>query len=188
LKKSPDSFLKLFTVILILLISTFHLSAGELNEVENSPGFWLNLGLGKSHFGPTLNTSMSYGFNKNLLILRYLSADEFRFNVEGHYDEPALRVREIGLLYGKYILEKGVRLSLSAGVSYVHGVDRGNHLQFKEYERVNISAFGIPAELNVQAEISRYFGFGFTAFGNFNNQKSFYGGSIKLIFGKLGRN
>ena len=172
-------------ILFFCMVSVVQLYAGDVKQSSGDHNFWLSLGIGKSYFGPTFNTSISYTFNNSLVTLRYLKADEFRFNVEGHYDEPALKIREVGMLYGMFNLEKHVRLSLSVGIGYINGVDRGGLLQYHDYKKIQISTIGIPAELNIQAEFSRNFGIGFTAFGNFNKQNFFYGGIIKILLGKF---
>ncbi|MEK9138620.1 MAG: fibronectin type III domain-containing protein, partial [Bacteroidota bacterium] len=89
-----------------------------VQEDEKSSA-WLSLGVGASYFGLTFGASFSYNYHNNVFTLRYLKADEFQFNVQGDYDNPALRFREIGFLYGRVHREDYLVLSLSVGMSLI---------------------------------------------------------------------
>jgi hypothetical protein len=153
--------------------------------IYNKDIFLMKLGIGKSFAGPTFGFGLNYGKNKNLFSIRYLKGDEFRFNVEGHYDSPALEIIEVGILYGRYYRDKNVLISLSGGISIVNGVERGKLISGKEYETIEISTFGLPIEAQFIMSFSNYFGVGVSVFANVNNQKSFVGGMIGIQLGQL---
>jgi photosystem II stability/assembly factor-like uncharacterized protein len=148
------------------------------------PSGWIILGVGSSHFGPALYMNFSYSYKNNIFTMRYLKADEFRFNVEGHYDQPALSCKEFGILYGRSYRKNNIILSLSAGVGYIKGIDRGKHIEYKEYEKVDISTFGMPFEAGFRFEFG-FFGIGGSWYGNLNSKKSFSGGLFEISIGVL---
>ena len=154
-------------------------SIGQTVEEDEKSSAWLSLGVGASYFGLTFGESFSYNYHNNVFTLRYLKADEFQFNVEGDYDNPALRFREIGFLYGRVHREDYLVLSLSVGMSLINGVDRGKQINYREYERRDISGYGIPFEAKFRFEIGRI-GVGGSWFGNINLKKSFSGAMLEM--------
>jgi hypothetical protein len=144
--------------------------------------YWATLGIGSSRFGPCIFFSLSHANKSNLFTLWYLTADEFRFNVEGHYDEPAQRLREVGFLYGRPYRKQALVLSLSAGLGYVSAVDRGKLIARNDYERVNISTLALPFEATFRFEFG-FIGIGGSWYGNINPKRSNSGGVFQLSLG-----
>jgi hypothetical protein len=156
------------------------------NKTIYNQGYWLSLGIGKNYFGPTLNFSFSYSFDNNIFTVKYLKANEFTFSPGGYdFDEPRLKLEEIGALYGKTYREGYILLSLSGGISYVYGINRGIQIQPKEFEKIKISTLGIPLEANFRIEINSFLGIGASCFGNLNNQKTYLGGMVQIYIGKF---
>jgi len=156
------------------------------NKTINNSGFWFNLGLGKNYFGPALNFSLSYSYDNNIFTIKYLKANEFTFSPGGYdFDEPLLKLEEIGALYGKTYREGYILLSLSGGISYVYGINRGKSIQPKVFEKIKISTLGIPFEANFRIEINSFLGVGASCFGNLNNQKNYIGGMVHIYLGKF---
>jgi photosystem II stability/assembly factor-like uncharacterized protein len=145
---------------------------------------WISFGLGSSYFGPALYINLSYLYNNNVFTMRYLKADEFRFNIEGHHDEPALSCSEFGILYGRSFIKDNLVLSLSAGVGYIKGIDRGDQIESKKYKRIDISTIGMPFEASFRFEFG-FFGVGGSWYGNLNSKKSFSGGLFEISIGIL---
>jgi hypothetical protein len=162
----------------IVLIVCFFACSGTL--VRNSA--WFGLGLGSNYFGPTFSFNISYARNNNIFTLRYLKADEFQFNVEGHYDQPTLAFKEVGLLYGRCFKKGPLALSISAGIGYVNAADRGTHIQYDDYQRVEISTFGVPFEAGFRFEFG-FVGIGGSWYGNINPDRSTFGAMVQASFG-----
>ncbi len=173
----------------ILLLGCFALCVAHSRAQEDTKNtavdhkaYWATLGIGTSRFGPCVFISLCYADRSNLLTLRYLTADEFRFSVEGNYDEPAQRLREVDFLYGRSYRNQALVLSLSAGVGYVSAVDRGKLIAYKDYERVNISTLALPFEATFRFEFG-FLGFGGSWYGNINPKRSNSGGVFQLSLG-----
>jgi hypothetical protein len=156
------------------------------NKTIYNQGYWLSLGIGKNYFGPALNFSLSYSYDNNVFTVKFIKANEFTFSPGGYdFNEPLLKLEEIGALYGKIYREGYILLSLSGGISYVYGINRGKQIQSKEYEKIKISTLGIPFEANFRIEINSFLGIGASCFGNLNNQKTYLGGMVQIYIGKF---
>jgi hypothetical protein len=173
----------------ILVLSYLFLSAAASEAQDNTAvtsgyreAYWATFGIGSSRFGPCIFFSLSYGNKSNLFTLRYLTADEFKFNIEGHYDEPAQRLREVGFLYGRPYRKQALVLSLSAGLGYVKAVDRGKMISFNDYERVDISTLCLPFEATCRFEVG-FIGIGGCWYGNINPKRSNSGAVFQLSLG-----
>lgn len=145
--------------------------------------YWLTAGIGKTYFGLTYGLKFSYAFSANVITLRYLSASELVFNVDGRYNEPKLEMREVALLFGKSIKDDVLVISLHAGIGYINAVDRKTIIFEEKYERINISKVGIALEANIRMELTSNLGLGISCFGNINNTKTYLGGMIEIHFG-----
>lgn len=176
-------------LICFLLVALTNLHAQQKDSSDyffRNSSAWLNLGLGKSYFGPTLNFGVSYAYKNNIFSIRYLKADEFKFSAGGsNFDNPSLGLKELGFLYGLSYRNGLAFLSASAGIAYVEGTDRGKEITSKNFEPVNISTVGLPFELDCRMEFTNYIGLGFSFYGDINSEKNYYGGMIKIIFGKF---
>jgi hypothetical protein len=173
----------------ILVLGYLFLSAVASQAQDNNAdasvyreAYWATFGIGTSRSGPCIFFSLSYANKSNLFTLRYLTADEFRFNVAGRYDEPAQRLREVGFLYGRPYRNQALVLSLSAGLGYVEAVDRGRMISFNDYERVDISTLCLPFEATFRFEVG-LFGIGGSWYGNVNPKRSNSGGVLQLSLG-----
>jgi len=166
----------------VIFVTALQAQDDTKNTDVHQTAYWITLGVGSSHFGPCLYFSLSYAHKNNIFTVRYLKADEFRFNVEGHYDQPGLTLKELGILYGRSYRKSALVLSLSAGIGYVKGVDRGDHIQYKDYERVDISTFGVPFEATFRFELG-IVGIGGSWYGNVNPERINSGGIVQLSIG-----
>ena len=174
--------------IITLCLFAVPLSANDstenkLNDTRAQPGIYASFGLGGNHFGVTLGAGLSYVHNNNIFSLRYLSADEFRFNVDGVYDEPARTMNEIGLLYGRYMFKSNGQLSIAAGLGLFNGIDRGEQIDFHDYQKLDINTLGLAIEGRFLLIFTRYSAAGFAVFGNVNPKKTFIGAMIEIHLG-----
>ena len=95
----------------------------------------------------TIYLNASYIANNNLLTVRFWSASEFQLGFgEDNSEKPNLSCSEIGVLYGRTYSRNILTLSLSAGLAYVDGIDRGNLIQDHQYEQKTISTLGYNLE------------------------------------------
>lgn len=144
--------------------------------------YWLNAGIGKCYFGPTLKIGMSYEYNQNIFSFRYLKADEFQFSAGG---DPPLKFYEIAVLYGYPYRVHNMTISLLAGIGYINGIERGMLIQNKLYESIKISQLSIPIETYFKIEPFKYFSLGITGFGNINSKRSFFGAMLEISMGNF---
>jgi hypothetical protein len=168
-----------------LSLPPFHLQAGENDSTMDTFHLagWVSAGLGGCYFGATGYASLSFAVDRNIFSVRYIGAGEINFNPGGaNYDRPQLNVGEMGILYGRSYRQDFVLMSFSGGVGYISGVDRGKKITEKVYERVEISAIGIPFEAKIRFELA-FVGIGFTWFGNINSQKIVSGGLLEISLG-----
>jgi hypothetical protein len=157
----------------------------QRDTVQHSEG-WVSVGIGGSHFGPSLYVGITYRCDNNLFTLRYFKSDEFAFNVDGVYDKPFLTCKEFGILYGMSYIKANSLLSFSAGIGYVSGTDRGNKTNdYHQFEPINISTLGIPFEAIFQIKVLGPIGIGGAWFGNINSTKSYTGFIFKISIGVL---
>lgn len=180
--------MKLYIIICFSFFLLCNIYAQEYNSESEDQKFcyWISLGIGRSYFGPTLESSVSFAYKKNIFTIRYLKADEFRFNPGGaDYDEPPLSFKEISMLFGRDYREKFVVLSLSAGIGYLRGIDRGRLIEYNNYEKINIASLGFSFEIKFRIEITDNIGIGGGWFGNLNSKKILSGGILELSLGKF---
>jgi hypothetical protein len=151
------------------------------NDTQHTGG-WASLGIRSCHYGLAFSGGFSYAYNENVFTLQYLKADEFRFNVEGNYDEPALSIREIDFLYGRSLKKEYIVLSLSGGVGViVKGTDRGKPINYRVYEKISMGTFGIPLMAEFRIEITDNMGIGGSCFGDINPRTTFLPACLKYI-------
>lgn len=179
--------MKLKLPMLSLFISSIILWNGQAegngmdNDDHHSAG-WATIGIGSCYFGPTVLLGLTYAYDDNLFTFRYLHGDEVSFNVEGNYDEPALRCNEIGILYGRSFRKESLILSLSAGIGMMQGTDRGKQITYHHFEEKNISSVGIPFETKVRIELG-FAAFGGSWFGNLNARRTISGVMLEISIG-----
>ena len=90
-----------------------------------------------------------------------------------------MEIKEYGLLYGRTFHKDILELSLSAGVGYVDGIDRGRLIQDKEYVQTKISTIGIPLEARFRFDLT-FIGFGGAWYGNINHEKNLSAAILEL--------
>ena len=179
---------KLVLISILLFNSHGEIFAGQFEDFDNLDGhrgYWIGFGLGGNYFGPSVSGNFNLAINENIFSVRYTKSDEFQFNVEGHYDEPAKKLKEFALLYGRYLKKNNFVLTFSAGISYLNGVNRGRNIQFKEFEKVNISTFGVPLEMEMLFGFSKNIGISLFFYSNLNKDKIFGGVVFKLNAGSF---
>jgi len=156
--------------------------SSEQTTAERIPFAWVSAGIGDCYVGITSYYSISIAYKANIITLRYIESKEsyLNFNVGGYiYDNPEVSIRERGILYGRFYRKEFLVLSLSAGVGFISGVDRGKKLRENQFEQIDISTYGIPIEAKFRLEIG-FVGIGGGWFGNLNNKKFISGGMVEI--------
>ena len=124
----------LFIPVGLLVISAASLRAqfDTIAVPAYQRAYWATLGIGTSRFGPCGFLGLWHASKSNVFSFRYLTADEFQLNIEGHYAQPDLSLREVDVLYGRAYGEQALVLSISLGLGYVWTVTRGRLVKMKE--------------------------------------------------------
>jgi hypothetical protein len=175
-------------VILYLAINVSSANFSDENKIEQNrsqPSIYTSFGIGGNYFGFTFGAELSYAQSNNIFSIRYLSANELRFNVDGVYDEPALSMKEIGLLYGRYMSKDNGQISIAAGLGLLNGIYRGYQIDFHGYKKLEIHTLGLSFEGRFFLIFSKYSGMGFVIFGNLNPRKTFVGAMIEVHLGSF---
>jgi len=177
-----------FFAILVNLITLTDTLNAQVDDTDKTR-MWVSIGLGKYGGDAAYKLSVSQSWKNHLLACRIIKSEEIRFNVEGHYDKPQRNAKGVAIMYGRFYRrhsgKQAGQLSLTAGVSYVNGIYRGNQLQYDYFEEKKISTISFALEGNFRLEFGKYFGIGFAAFSDMNRQKSYFGGAIELQLGKF---
>ena len=163
---------------LLTLIQSTSAQEVQSNKVENS--FWFTLGTGYSapiNSTPVLYTSFNYNYKKNLFSLRYLMNWELPIVFE---PRPLELINDIGLLYGRLFIGRGISMSASGGISCIFGTLRGKELPSSgwlssDYEKIEMVTVGAPFEIALMMAPAKVFGFGVNLFGNLNIEQSYIG-------------
>jgi hypothetical protein len=178
--------MRLLSITVILSFFFLHnLNAEDLNATDSSTytGGWFGLGIGSNYFGLSSHYYFCFIYNGNIFSIRYLNSHDLQFSPGGGpYDNPDLSIQEKGFLYGRCYKKEYLLLSISAGIGYISGSDRGRKIADHQYEQVNISTYGIPFEAKFRLNIG-FIGFGGGWFGNINPQKFLSGGMIEISIG-----
>jgi hypothetical protein len=121
-----------------------------------------------------------------------INGEEFDLNIT-----PDADIDEIGILYGWCHRSSVFILTAAAGVSYVHGVRRGELVRrdvieffeggnVKEVYQENVfQTVGVPVALQISAQALPLFGIGLELFGNANPERSYIGVLLGIQFGHL---
>jgi len=176
----------LFLLILFCYQKLYSLELKYDSTNEDKSNYWIGLGIGGNYFGPTICGNISYTINQNIITIKYANSEEFQFGVDNtNFEKPSIWLKEFGLLYGRSFRKDILLLSVSAGISYVSGINRGQNIQDHYYEKINISTIGIPIEAEAMFEFSDYVGAGFLFFANLNKEKNFNGVMLRIKIGSL---
>ena len=182
--------LMLFCLMFVSVSLAGENASQRQNSKEGKLG-WVNLGYGGSSVGKSFGASYSQQLAGGLLSGRFIyNREDTSILFSG--PAPAERVWDIGMLYGLMGKEKYAMASISAGLSVVGGVHRGEFLYRttgifgrRHYEKNEFSNIGIPVELQLFITPFAFLGLGFYGFANLNAEESFAGGLICLQLGKL---
>jgi hypothetical protein len=110
---------------------------------------------------------------------------------------PDEDINEVGLLYGRAIRNDVFVLTAAIGVSYIHGMRRGEQLSRVEqhtydggkvvetYEEHPFETIGLPISLQGSAQALKVFGIVLELFGNANPERSYLGAMLGIQFGHL---
>jgi hypothetical protein len=185
----------------ILIFIVFNTLSGQNTNTFSG---WGGFGFGLSSINQTFNHgSMQYniGMNYNRFSLKLNWNGNYEVNVlfPLHRDPPeALQSQSIELGYS-FILWQSmfnndgennsqILLNLYSGISRYNGVMRGSKLpsiNFEEvfdYEKIEKSGFGTPAEIELEYQPGGYFGITTGLYSNINDFKNFYAIQIGFKF------
>jgi hypothetical protein len=173
--------------------------AQDLPRDEGAKFFLFDFGIGSSSIEGgsgdlgilSLGANLAYQTRKNLFSIRAIRSSEVSIatGLPGG-TTPKESVWDIGLLYGRIANASFGSVSMSAGISLVGGVRRGELLRSsglffatKTYEEQTFWAVGIPIDGRIFWTPSPYFGIGICGFADWNRERSFIGGllCIRLI-------
>ena len=146
----------------------------------------IQISTGRNFVGFTYGAGLSYGFDNNLITIRFIGADEINIQLIGAHpyenDYPEEESRDIAILYGRYIVTKNALISASLGAGYLGGIKRGNNISGHEFKKIQINTISFPIELQFIGFLSKNYGFIFTAYANVNNQESILGGQLGIYW------
>ena len=109
-----------------------------------------------------------------------------RFSPGGYeFDEPPLNLKEVGILYGRCFKKDIITLFASGGIGFIEGVDRGEKITEKIFQKVKLSSFGLAIKVAFRIDITRFLGLGISFVSNINTQKNLYSGVFQIYIGKL---
>ena len=139
----------------------------------------------------SLGGNLAYQNKNNLFSIRAIRSSEvsIAIGLPGG-TTPKESVWDIGLLYGRSVNTSRISASISAGISLVGGVRRGELLQSsgfifvtRQYEKRTFLAVGFPIDGRLFWTPSPYIGIGICGFADWNRKRSFIGGllCIRLI-------
>jgi hypothetical protein len=126
----------------------------------------------------------------SLIGLEELAIDEIE-------DRPTRGIWELGVMGGICLGRPRTFLTLSAGLGWVHHIDRGRHIGrecvgsysgstadcYEQYESVTASSLGLALEANLIVSTSDLAGIGVNIFVNLNDTLPFYGAGVALYSG-----
>jgi hypothetical protein len=182
---------KILVLSIIIALLAIKPSSADVNDKNtfdqnrSDPNIYGSFGFGGNYFGVTFGAELSYAQSNNIFSIRYLSANELRFNVDGVYDEPDLSMNEIGFLYGRYMFKANGQISIAAGLGLLNGIDRGEQIDSHEYKKLDIHTLGISFEGRFFLIFTKYSGVGLVVFGNLNPRKTFVGLLIEVHLGSF---
>ena len=155
----------------------------DFDNLDGNRSYWIGVGIGGNYFGITKSGNLSIAIDDNIFSFRYSKSDEFQFNVDGNYDEPAIGMKEFVVLYGKYLKKSNIALTFSTGISYLKGTNRGKNIEFNEYKKINISTLGLPLEFEFMIGFTQKIGIGLHGYYNLNKDNMFGGITFNLNVG-----
>lgn len=178
--------MKKMLIIIACFIFFNNLFAKEINK----DNYWASVGIGNSYFGPLLSSSISYSSSNTVYSLEFNCAEEFvgLGSSTGSSDDPGRRMKEICFLYGRDYQLRNFQCSISGGVGYIYGIDRGSLIRERSFEKIKVSTLCLPIEAKFRFGFFNFLGLGGSFWGNINNRKSFIGGSFDISVGLLNYN
>lgn len=142
------------------------------------------VGYGGIKEGFSLYVDYQIGKEKMFTGVRLIASQEIQSLLLA--DKPARSVWELSVLRGFFSRSKSLVTSFSLGVGIVGGIERGKLLNTGSffsgdtYESISYFTIGIPANAELVWVFTPGVGFGFSAWGNLNANRTYYGGSLNL--------
>lgn len=185
--KIPTGFLSRVLCCILIAHVLFSGATNAQNNPDSThiPNYWFNVGLGASTSGISLGTGFSHQVGSSGHISVRLT-----YNAElSLFVSPGKSVLDFGILSGRCVKMSNGFATISTGISFVDGVNRGELLSSdwfsSEYEKIHFSTIGIPFEGQLFWAASDEFGIGVYVFANINPEKSFYGALVCIRVGQL---
>jgi hypothetical protein len=172
-----------------LLDEDYETASIETAEIKNNFQY-LNLGIGAGSFQGLggISIGAEYGIiNKNFLLSMHI----FRIQEIQLFVSPNENMNDFALLFGRINEQEGFHISVSAGISYIYGVFRGNSipssggfLSSNHAEKI-IETIGLPLQIDLFVGATHNLGLNIIIFGNINQKCSFGGLLFCLQFGAI---
>ncbi|MEO5942801.1 MAG: hypothetical protein ABIP30_15515 [Ferruginibacter sp.] len=150
--------------------------------IGRSPDFELS----KIGIGGIIDFSLQK--NKSLATIGYRGTGEFQFLAPS---SPAVTMTSIDLLYGRWLTDKKVSVSINTGIGLVGSLRRGQLLYVEpglfgaaHYEKLRSFTIGLPISLKTMRSISKHVAIGLESYVNINTINTFYGLNLCLTFKK----
>lgn len=169
-----------FIPFLLLFAIASRSIASDLTHPATSR-YWANLGMGFSTIGFSADFEFSLQHGKDLFSTRFIGSAEIPLT----FSSPRAMQEELAVLYGRNISQNEYDMSVSAGISYIHGVKKGTKLSINTFEEVRYATVGIVLEGQFYNNLSSFLGIGITAFADINIQDSVIGGVLSVRLGSL---
>jgi len=134
--------------------------------------YWINAGLGIGGSGLAAAGSVSVQPRKHIISLRAVLTTDL--------DED---LSDIGLLYGRVLVQGRFHASLGAGLAQAHGSHRRGFWDDDGEGRKLI--VGVPFELQLAWRPAKWLGLGVYGFADVNSVQSFGGATLSLQVGNL---
>ena len=167
-------------LIFIGFISQASLAVDDNNYFENTQ-YLLNFNAGTCRNIANETSGIAGGLvffrkkNNDLFSIRYLAG------VEPVYEGPSPPhfVKDFGILFGKCLCVKNIVFSLSAGLSYAYGLERGKWLgipgeESYDHEKLYFHTIGFPVDVQVYHKNGKNSA-GISFFANTNAHRSIFG-------------
>jgi hypothetical protein len=155
-----------------------------------------------SKLGKAAGLEVAIQKSAHLFMFRWLQNNEADPGTVGNEKYELRRIpdediNEIGLLYGRAVRNDVFVLSAAVGVSYIHGMRRGDQISrivhqtfeggsiIETYEERPFETVGLPVSLQGSAQALKVFGIVLELFGNANPERSYLGAMLGIQFGHL---
>lgn len=182
----------------LVIISTCIFCGFSYGDIlKQNQFFWTSCGIGATYFndfGITGKFEESFQNNRFLSQIRAIGTYEFRFDLF-EVIQPKRDAIDIEVLCGYLIMDsRTIEISLSGGISYLYGTNRGALLNVEstgflsgvaQFESKKFQTVGIPFDFQFRYTFGKNIGIGFNFIANINKYCSYTGGLVTFSIGKM---